>query len=96
MIKPTVGRVIWFYTPAMNKDSQPYAAFITYVHSDMMINVGGFDHNGVPFGSTSVLLHSDAESYGNPGGGAWAKWMPYQLGQAAKTEAAEASIRTES
>lgn len=93
MIKPTIGRVVLFYPAGADKDSSPFAALIAYVHSDSMINVGGFDRNGIPFASTSVLLHSDPESYGNPGGGAWAKWMPYQMGQAARTEAAEAAVK---
>lgn len=91
MIKPTVGRVVWFYPAGVSHESQPQAAFIAYVHSDTMINVGGFDHNGEPFGETSVLLLQDEGSYGNPGGGPWACWMPYQKGQAAKTEALEAA-----
>lgn len=91
MIAPTVGRVIWYYPSGTPRTEQPQAAFITYVHSDTMINVGGFDHNGKPFGDTSVLL-VQGDSYGNPGGGAWACWMPYQKGQAAKTEALEAKL----
>ncbi len=91
MIKPTVGRVVWYYPPGVPHDSQPYAAIVAYVHSDTMINVGGFNANGEPFKDTSVLLLQDESSYGNPGGGAWACWMPYQKGQAAKTEAAEKS-----
>lgn len=89
MIKPTVGRVIWYYPRGAMHTDQPQAAFITFVHSDTCINVGGFDHNGNPFKDTSVLLLQDPESYGNPDSGAWAKWMPYQHGQAAKTEALE-------
>lgn len=92
MIKPTVGRVIWYYPAGRSHTEQPNAAFITYVHSDTMINVGGFDHNGIPFASTSVLLLQDEGSYGNPGGGPWACWMPYQKGQATKTEELERRI----
>lgn len=93
MIKPTVGRVVWYYPPGASHEGQPQAAMIAYVHSDMMINVGGFDQNGKPFADTSVLLLQDEDSYGNPGGGAWAKWMPYQVGQAraAATDAAKVS-----
>lgn len=86
MITPTVGRVVWFYKDGKPHTEQPYAAIVTYVHSDTMINVVAFDYNGVSFGETSVLLIQDEGSYGNPGGGSWACWMPYQKGQAAKTE----------
>lgn len=91
MIKPTVGRVVWFYPAGASHEDQPQAAMVSYVHSDTLINVGGFDHSGEPFSARSVLLLQDEGSYGNPGGGAWACWMPYQKGQAAKTEAAEKS-----
>lgn len=92
MIKPTVGRVVWYYPAGRSHEDQPNAAIIAYVHSDMMINVGGFDNNGQPFADTSVLLLQGEGSYGNPGGGAWACWMPYQKGQAAKTEALESKL----
>jgi len=90
MIKPTVGRVVWYWPMGRDHTAQPNAAVIAYVHSDTCINVGGFDSNGKPFSDTSVMLLQDAESYGNPSGGAWCKWMPYQIGQAARAEAAEA------
>lgn len=83
MIKPTVGRVVWYYPAGRSHEEQPNTASIAFVHRDTLINVGGFDHNGIPFADTSVLLHQDPTSYGNPGGGSWAKWMPYQVGQAA-------------
>lgn len=85
MISPTVGRVVWYYPPGHPHPSQPYPALICYVHSDMLINVGGFDHNGRPFADTSVLL-VQGDGYGNPAGGSWAGWMPYQIGQAKKHE----------
>lgn len=89
MIKPTVGRVIWYWHPGAHHEDQPWPALITFVHSDNMINVGGFNKNGNPFADTSVLLHQDDQSYGDPGGGGWAAWMPFQRGQAAKIEALE-------
>lgn len=92
MIKPSIGRVVWCYRAGVSHESQPCPALIAFVHSDTMINIGGFDNNGQPFAETSCLLHNDPESYGNPGGGAWCKWMPYQQGQAAKAEALEKQI----
>ena len=89
MIQPIVGRVVLVRRPG-NITGQPEAAFIAYVHSDRMINVGGFDANGQPFGVTSVqLLQEDDVSHG----GTTAEWMPYQKGQAAKTEELERSIK---
>lgn len=88
MIKPTIGRVVLVQKrPASTDQNQAEPALITYVWSDTMINVGGFDHNGIPFSGTSITLVQDGEAPE----GCYAEWMPYQKGQAAKTEALEAA-----
>lgn len=96
MIQPTVGRVV-LYHPAANSaaiyaaaDGSPVPALIARVWNDRMINIGGFDANGNPFGATSVPLLQDDDAI--PEGGNYACWMPYQKGQAAKTEALEKQI----
>lgn len=88
MIKPTIGRVVWYYPPN-EADRPPLAAVIACVWSDTCVNLGVFDRNGVPFPKppTSILLIQDDNEV--PTGGHYCTWMPYQLGQAAKTEAAE-------
>lgn len=91
MIKPTIGRVIWFWpstsdTTIANGGDQPLPAFVTHVWSDTCVNIGGFDANGKPFGKTSVLLHQDGNERPDS---FFAEWMPYQKGQAAKAEQAE-------
>lgn len=90
MIKPTIGRVVLIQKrPGSTDTTQAEPALVSYVWSDRMINVGGFDHNGIPFAGTSItLLQDDDEA---PVGQCYAEWMPYQKGQAAKTEAAEAA-----
>ena len=90
MIKPTIGRVVWVQNRPSAIGNQAEAAFITYVHSDTCINVGGFNANGTPFGETSVLLVQDDQI--KPRRVVYAKWMPYQKGQAAKTEALETAV----
>ena len=88
MIKPTVGRVVWFYSS--KAPEQPLAAIVSKVHSDRMVNVLAIAEEGIPYGQTSVQLLQDDDK---PSGGAfWCAWMPYQLGQAARTEAAEAKV----
>jgi hypothetical protein len=78
MIKPTVGRVVWYWTAQMIKNQQqPYAAIITFVHSDKLINIAYFDADGRAGSNTSVLLLQDGEEkpdYGRP----YCEWMPYQ------------------
>lgn len=86
MISPTIGRMVWYW-PTQQENEQPFAASVAFVHSDRMINVGGFNHNGEHFAQTSVQLIQDDE----PPVGPHCRWMPYQKGQAAKTEALEAA-----
>jgi len=87
MIKPTIGRVVLVHR---GQSDQAEPAFIAYVWGDRMINVGGFDKNGTPFSATSMPLMQDDDNPTNPN--YYAEWMPYQKGQAAKTEALEAQI----
>lgn len=74
MIKPTIGRVVLYWSG--NAQIQPYPAFVAFVHSDTMINVGGFNDGGTPFGNTSVPLLQDDQPA--PASGPYAEWMPYQ------------------
>lgn len=90
MITPTVGRVIWVVRPSETNDiKQPEVGLVAYVHGDHCINVAGFDHDGRPFSVTSLALVQDDEP--KPEGN-FACWMPYQKGQAAKTEALQAAV----
>lgn len=87
MIKPTIGRVVLVQRrPGSTDITQAEPALVSYVWNDTLINVGGFDHNGAPFAYTSLkLLQDDDEAPES----CYAEWMPYQKGQAAKTEALE-------
>lgn len=95
MIKPTVGRVVWFHpnnVSPTNDGIQPLAALVAYVWGDTLVNIAGFDSNGLPFARTSVILVQDDSPVPLTGGAPWCEWMPYQKGQAAKTEALEAAM----
>lgn len=85
MIKPTIGRVVWFQ-PGKQADqplrTQPYAALICFVHSDTLINVGFFSEGGTAGRATSVRLLQEGEDV--PLNGYFAEWMPYQATQAKK------------
>lgn len=86
MIKPTIGRVVWYWPIGLKSKEagdQPCSAQVAYVHNDRMINIGFFDHNGHACAETSVVLVQEGDEYPN---GPFATWMPYQMGQAAKTE----------
>jgi hypothetical protein len=85
-ISPTIGRQVHVYR---GMSDQPEPASICYVHNERMINVGGFNGAGLPFSLTSIpLLQDDEPRPERPCDHPYACWMPYQLGQAAKTEEA--------
>ena len=89
MIQPTIGRVVWFqpaHSDGVPDLEQPLSASIAYVHSDRCINIGYLDANGIAHNATSVTLLQDDDPV--PATGYYAKWMPYQVGQAKKHEVA--------
>jgi hypothetical protein len=95
MIRPTVGRVVWVRerTGRINQD-QPEVGLVTYVHSDNLVNVAGFDANGEPFRLSSLTLRQaeDDVPVALPWNFTHAEWMPYQRGQAARTVELEQQI----
>lgn len=98
MITPTVGRIVWFTPSTIINDpffvihdkTKPLAAMVTHVWGDRMVNLCVFYSNGAPHPRTGVTLLQDDDQ--KPETGYFCSWMPYQKGQAAKTEAAEAKI----
>lgn len=97
MISPTVGRLVLLFVQEDKYDfgfcflkEKPHVALITAVHSDTCVNVIAFDLNGKSHPFTSIQLKQDSEEkvYGMQ----HVEWMPYQKGQAAKTEALERDL----
>jgi hypothetical protein len=86
MITPTIGRIVWFWNSPELRGAQPEAAIVAKVWSDTMVNLGVFRDNGNCTGFTSVTLW---QGEGEPPASAYCEWMPYQKGQAAKTDALE-------
>jgi hypothetical protein len=87
-IKPTNGRVLWFWPDVgLNPGGQPWDAHCAFVHLDGRINVGGFNPDGNPYRAKNVpIWNGEGAKPTVP----HCEWMPYQKGQAAKTEALEA------
>lgn len=97
IIKPTVGRIVWFFTslqhyldhqasPEMNN---PAAAIVTHVWGDRCVNLAVFDPQGKQEAYSSVQLvqeGDDSPTYHH------CRWMPYQTGQAKKYEAKDSDI----
>lgn len=97
MIEPTVGRIVHF-RPGKSAANlriqcdprQPLAAIVTYVHGPRMVNLAVLDALGRHHALASVRLLQDDDkgSDDEP----FAEWMPFQKGQAAKTEQAEKAL----
>ncbi len=88
MIAPTVGRIVWYYDSQFDvTKGMPKAAIICAVHGVDRVNLTVFGHTGIPSGRTNVILVQDGIP--TPQGN-FCIWMPYQLGQAKKTEEMQA------
>jgi len=89
-IEPTNGRIVWIH----DRDfAQPLAAIVTWVHDDgRLINVCAYWPNGQPRPMERVTLVQDTSDSDINVVKPYAVWMPYQRGQAAKTEALEAKL----
>lgn len=91
-IEPTIGRKLYFYPagdPSVQRyDDQPIDATIVYVwtktapDAPQFLNLLITDHSGVTQVKTSVPLIQADEA--EPTHGFYAKWMPFQVGQAAR------------
>lgn len=82
MIKPTIGRVVLYWPLNGQRNhahAQPFAAMITHVWNDHLVNLITFDESGVPAPRTSVALAQDRQAHDGECG-----WMEYQLKQAAQ------------
>lgn len=84
MIKPTIGRRVWYWhskkvviSPMVSFDHhQAFDAGVIFVHSDNLVNLMVTDHAGHMYPCPFVrLLQDDEEPEGDE---AYAQWMPYQ------------------
>lgn len=84
VIEPTVGRIVWF---RMRAGDSPMAAIIVHVHYERRVNLTVFGPLGLAVPKTDVQLLQDSDQA--PAHGTYCEWMPWQKGQAAKTEQLE-------
>lgn len=89
MIKPTVGRIMWYWPSRHLRKMQPWAAIVTHVWDDNMVNLAVFGIDGTLSPASSVPVVQDGSPW-MVGDSPYCEWMPYQKGQAAKVEALEA------
>jgi len=102
-IEPTIGRIVWFFKNPETTEHEnvvtvydaPCAAIIAAVlpaqDADPFdrLNLDVVDHEGRHHPMHNVILVQDEGVALPEGTTCAARWMPYQLGQAAKTEEAE-------
>lgn len=83
-IIPTIGRIVLVKCDSNYVDGNPeiFPAIITCVHNKEMINVAVFKH----FTTEHLTSIHQGEEIGQ-----W-DWMPYQKGQAKKTEELESKL----
>lgn len=91
-INPTVGRIVWYGGDKYFKQhDQPLAAIVCCVNKGGTVNLAVFDSDGSTHHRQNVTLVQEGDK--RPAG-AFCMWMPYQLGQAAKTEQVQNAGRT--
>ena len=91
MIKPTIGRVVLYRNDSSvtHYGDNPNAAIVVHVWNDTMVNLVVFDSNGGIHPKTNVTLRQSEDEAPQV---SFCEWMPYQQGQAAKTEALEKKL----
>jgi hypothetical protein len=100
-ITPTVGRLLHYHPNQADayghaRRGQPLAAVVAHVNDDGSINISALSAEGSWFGRLRVPIVQEGEdvsplaiAYG------YCTWMPYQVGQAAKTEQLEKQLNAE-
>lgn len=92
MIKPTVGRVLWYYprgATQVDQELQPFAATVAHVINDGKVNIGFLDSYGEHGCAHNVrLLQDDEPAPAEP----FCMWMPFQKGQAPASDAVKAEL----
>lgn len=101
VIVPTIGRVMLCrpngdhrLTHMICCEEEPFAAMVGFVSKENgTVNLAVVDHIGQMVAVQGVIVVQEGEQPPNEGV-AYCHWMTYQLGQAAKTEEAEAKVAT--
>ena len=96
IVKPSIGRILWFYRSGSRLHEQPLSAIVTAVWGDRCVNLAIFESNGVPMSHppTSVQLVQEGDKVPVDCDGKMHQhcvWMPYQTAQARKHAAEEAA-----
>lgn len=88
MITPTIGRKLWYWPTAQERegfgmskdDTQPMDASICFVHSDRRVSITFNDHRGRHFFRPDVLLLQGDETFVPVT--SYVAWTPHQQDRA--------------
>ena len=86
-IQPTVGRVVWYNPDSIKHPEARLAAHVASVIDEDTVNLMVIDEFGEPHSTRNVHLVHEGDCPV-----ACCEWMPYQKGQAAKTDALEPRV----
>jgi hypothetical protein len=75
MIKPTVGRIVWYWLAHGSPQTNPLAAIVCHVKSDSMVNLAVFDAEGNHGRAVDVPLIQEGDERPTTH---FCEWMPYQ------------------
>lgn len=108
-IEPTIGRVVWYFpngreftdTSSLRilDAKTPMKADVVFVWPESnamgwrMVNLSIFDHSAHHHRGIRIPLVQEGDVPPALGSSPYCAWMPYQKGQAAKAEAAEAALK---
>lgn len=98
MIKPTVGRVVWYYggKDFFKPPYQPLAAIVCFVETDDLLNLTVFGSKGECFPRERIRLVQDVEKAAatdNLPDSEFCTWMPFQKAQPAIAESVESRLK---
>lgn len=95
MIDPTVARVVHFFPSSIDSEfdrhEAPFAAIIAKVWNDGVVNLMVVNKQGVACGRQHVPLVQEGQLPLDPDA-PFCAWMPYQVGQAARSDALVAAL----
>lgn len=91
MIQPGIGRLVHYRPDGADPAAQPHAAIVILVNNERSVNLACFSPAGTYYHREEAPLLQDDDVA--PATGGYAEWMPFQKGQAVKTEAAESDLQ---
>lgn len=89
MIRPTIGRVVHYYTEEDGHKRGPLAALVCGVKDDHTVNLSIFTENGQQYPQQNVHLRQPEDADNGPCNDGWAEWMPFQVNSSVGSQSGE-------